>query len=108
MLRVAQDLDADFVIFGSFTSDGKSLTIDSRVLRTDPLTLLPSVRETGPLDSLMEMQSKLVWRLLSESDKTYRPTLAEFFKAQRPLRLDAFEHYIRGLLANADEPRRRQ
>jgi tetratricopeptide (TPR) repeat protein len=108
MLRVAQDLDADFVIFGSFTSDGKTLTIDSRVLRTDPLTLLPSVRETGPLDSLMEMQSKLVWRLLSQSDKTYRPTLAEFSKAQRPLRLDAFEHYIRGLLANEDEPRIRE
>src|SRR6202171_4499887 len=53
MLRVAQDLDADFVVFGSLTSDGKALTIDSRVLRTDPLTLLPSVRETGPLDSLM-------------------------------------------------------
>ncbi|HEY4818220.1 MAG TPA: tetratricopeptide repeat protein [Candidatus Acidoferrum sp.] len=108
MLRVAQDLDADFVIFGSFTSDGKTLTIDSRVLRTDPLTLLPSARETGLLDSLMEMQSKLVWRLLSENDKTYRPTLAEFSKAQRPLRLDAFEHYIRGLLANEDEPRIRE
>jgi tetratricopeptide (TPR) repeat protein len=108
MLRVAQDLDADFVIFGSFTSDGKSLTIESRVLRTDPLMLLPSVRETGPLDSLMEMQSKLVWRLLSENDKAYRPTLAEFSRAQRPLRLDAFEHYIRGLLANDDEPRLRE
>ena len=108
MLRVAQDLDADFVIFGSFTSDGKSLTIDSRVLRTDPLMLLPSVRETGPLDSLIEMQSKLVWRLLSENDKRYLPTLAEFSKAQRPLRLDAFEHYIRGLLANEDEPRIRE
>jgi len=108
MLRVAQDLDADFVVFGSFTSDGKTLTIDSRVLRTDPLTLLPSVRETGPLDSLMEMQSKVVWRLLSESDNAHRPTLAEFSKAQRPLRLDAFEHYIRGLLANEDEPRLRE
>jgi predicted Zn-dependent protease/TolB-like protein len=108
MLRVAQDLDADFVIFGSFTSDGKALTIDSRVLRTDPLTLLPAVRESGPLDSLMEMHSKLVWRLLSENDKGYRPTLAEFSKAQRPLRLDAFEHYIRGLLANEDEPRLRE
>ncbi len=86
----------------------KSLTIDSRVLRTDPLMLLPSVRETGPLDSLIEMQSKLVWRLLSENDKRYRPTLAEFSKAQRPLRLDAFEHYIRGLLANEDEPRIRE
>jgi tetratricopeptide (TPR) repeat protein len=108
MLRVAQDLDADFVIFGSFTSDGKTLTIVSLVLRTDPLTLLPAVRETGPLDSLMDMQSKLVWRLLSENDKEYRPTLAEFSKAQRPLRLDAFEHYIRGLLANEDEPRLRE
>jgi tetratricopeptide (TPR) repeat protein len=108
MLRVAQDLDADFVIFGSFTSDGKTLTIDSRVLRTDPLLLLPSLRETGPLDSLMEMQSKLVWRLLSENDKEYRPTQAEFSKAQRSLRLDAFEHYIRGLLANDDEPRLRE
>jgi len=108
MLRVAQDLDADFVVFGSFSSDGKTLTINSRVLRTDPLMLLPSVRETGPLDSLMEMQSKVVWRLLSENDKAYRATLAEFSKAQRPLRLDAFEHYIRGLLANEDEPRLRE
>lgn len=108
MLRVAQDLDADFVIFGSFSSDGKTLTIESRLLRTDPLMLLPSVRETGPLDSLIEMQSKLVWRLLSENDKAYRPTLAEFSKGQRALRLDAFEHYIRGLLANEDEPRLRE
>jgi tetratricopeptide (TPR) repeat protein len=108
MLRVAQDLDADYVVFGSFSSDGKTLTIDSRVLRTDPLALLPSVHETGPLNSLMEMQSKVVWRLLSESDKAYRPTQAEFSKSQRPLRLDAFEHYIRGLLANEDEPRLRE
>jgi Tfp pilus assembly protein PilF/TolB-like protein len=108
MLRIAQDLDADFVIFGSFTSDGKTLMIDSRVLRADPLALLPSVRETGSLDSLMEMQSKVVWRLLSETDKSYRLTLAEFSKSQRPLRLDAFEHYIRGLLANEDEPRLRE
>lgn len=108
MVRVAQDLDADFVVFGSFASDGKTLTIDSRVLRTDPLALLPAVRENGPLDSLMDLRSKVVWRLLSENDKTYRPTLAEFSKAQRPLRLDAFEHYIRGLLANEDEPRIRE
>ena len=108
MLRVAQDLDADFVVFGSFSSDGKTLTIDSRILRTDPLMLLPPVRETGPLESLIDMQGKVVWRLLSESDRTYHPSLAEFSKAQRPLRLDAFEHYIRGLLANDDEPRLRE
>ncbi len=108
MLRIAQDLDADFVIFGSFTSDGKSLTVEARILRTDPLTLLPAVRETGPLDSLMDLQSKIVWRLLSTNDRAYRPTLPEFSKAQRPVRLDAFEHYVRGLLATEDEPRLRE
>src|ERR1700719_4458162 len=103
MLRVAQDLDADFVIFGSFTSDGKSLIVESRVLRIDPLGLLPVIRESGPLESLMELHGKVVWRLLSGNDHPYRFTLAEFSKAQRPLRLDAFEHYIRGLQGNEDE-----
>ncbi len=40
MLHVAEDLDADFVIFGSFNSDGKNLTIDCRLLRVDPASLL--------------------------------------------------------------------
>ncbi len=108
MLRIAQDLDADFVIFGSFASDGKSLTVESRVLRIDPIGLLPVVRESGPLESLMELQGKVVWRLLSGNDHPYRFTLAEFSKAQRPLRLDAFEHYIRGLLANEDAAKLRE
>src|SRR5229473_2693589 len=108
MLRIAQDLDADFVIFGSFASDGKSLTVESRVLRIDPIGLLPVVRESGPLESLMELHGKVVWRLLAGNGRPYWFTLAEFSKAQRPLRLDAFEHYIRGLLANEDEPRLRE
>src|SRR5579859_635004 len=108
MLRIAQDLDVDFVIFGSFSSDGKSLTVESRVLRTDPLALLPTVRESGPLESLMELHGKVVWRLLTGNDHPYWYTLAEFSKAQRPLRLDAFEHYIRGLLANEDETKLRE
>ena len=108
MLRIAQDLDADFVIFGSFTSNGKSLIVESRVLRIDPLGLLPVIRESGPLESLMELHGKVVWRLLSGNDHPYRFTLAEFSKAQRPLRLDAFEHYVRGLQANEDEAKLRE
>jgi tetratricopeptide (TPR) repeat protein len=108
MLRIAQDLDADFVIFGSFTSDGKVLTVEAHVLRLDPATLLPAVRESDALASLMELQSKVVWQLLKNNDHGYTRTLAEFSKAQRPLRLDAFEHYVRGLLATEDEARLRE
>jgi tetratricopeptide (TPR) repeat protein/TolB-like protein len=117
MLHIAEDLDADFVIFGTFASNGKDLAVESRVLRvsvvTDhtgasPTALLAPIRESGPLNSLMDLHIQLLWRLLSSNDHAYSRSLAEFSKAQRPLRLDAFEHYIRGLLASEDEARLRE
>jgi Tfp pilus assembly protein PilF/TolB-like protein len=108
MLHIGEDLDADFVIFGRFTANGNSLTIESRILRVSPPRLQPVVRETGSLDSLMDLHSRLVWRMLSASDRNYSLTLADFTKRQRRLRLDAFEHYIRGLLAVDDDARLRE
>src|SRR5580693_9819967 len=108
MLRIAQDLDADYVIFGSFGSDGTSLTIESHLLRVDPPALVAPVSETGPLTTLMDMQAKVVWHILVANDKSYPLALAEFSKSLRPLRLDAFEHFVRGLLANDDEVRIRE
>ena len=109
MLRIGADLDADFVIFGKFTSDGKSLTVETRVLRVNPTALSAPVRETGPLDSLMELHTRVAWKLLAANDRGFPLNLAEFSKLQRPLRLDAFEHYIRGLCsANDDDSRMRE
>ena len=117
MLHIAEDLDADFVIFGSFTSDGKNLSVEARTLRVNVVNgptgvnstaLFAPVRENGPLDSLMDLHIRLLWRLLSANDNGYQHSLKEFSKAQRPLRLDAFEHYIRGLLASEDEARLRE
>ena len=105
MLHVAQDLDADYVIFGNFTSDGTSLTVNARVLRVNPVALLPAVRETGPLDSMMNLYTRLTWRLLTTVDRNFPLNQADFSKLQRVLYLGAFEHYIRGLLANEDETR---
>jgi tetratricopeptide (TPR) repeat protein len=108
MLHIGEDLDADFVIFGRFTANGASLTIESRILKVSPARLLPVVRETGTLDSLMDLHSRLVWRMLSANDRNYALSVADFTKRQRPLRLDAFEHYIRGLLAVEDDVRLRE
>jgi len=108
MLRIGADLDADFVVFGKFSSDGKSLSIEAHVLRVAPTKLSDTMKETGPLDALMELNAKVVWKLLAANDKTFPINLAEFSKLQRPLRLDAFEHYIRGLLATDDDGRVRE
>jgi tetratricopeptide (TPR) repeat protein/TolB-like protein len=105
MLHIAQDLDADYVVFGNFTSNSTSLTVSARVLRVNPVALLPAVRETGPLDSMMNLYTRVTWRLLTSIDHNFPLNLAEFSKLQRVLYLGAFEHYIRGLLANDDETR---
>lgn len=107
MLHLAEEMDADYIVFGNFTSDGKTLTVKARVMRVNPVKLLPVVGETGPLESLIDLQSKVIWRLLSSSDHNYYLSFAEFNQRQRHLRLDAFEQYVRGLLASDDEPRLR-
>src|SRR6202140_561013 len=108
MLHVAEDLDADFVVFGTFNFDGKNLTNDSRLLRINPAALLPPLRESGPLETVMDLHTRLLWRMLSENDHAYPLSLTQLSQMHRAIRLDAFEHYIRGLIANEDETRVRE
>ena len=105
MLRIAEDMDADFVIFGRYAYDGKKLKITANLLRVSPPGLVPAIQESGSLEELMDMHQRLTWRLLRAADPAYKHSEQEFAKMQRPLRLDAFEHYIRGLLAGDDEQR---
>jgi tetratricopeptide (TPR) repeat protein len=105
MLHIAQDLDADYIVFGNFASDGTSLTVSARVLRVNPVALLPEVRESGPLDSMMNLHNRITWRLLTTIDHNFPLSLAEFSKLQRSVYLGAFEQYIRGLLAGEDDAR---
>ncbi len=103
MLKIAEDLDADFIVFGRYSYDGKNLQIAASLLRVSPPGLMPAIQESGSLEDLMDAHQRLAWRLLQSADPSGRRNLQEFAKLQRPLRLDAFEHYVRGLLAADDE-----
>jgi tetratricopeptide (TPR) repeat protein len=107
MLHIAQEVDADYIVFGNYTSDGKTITVSARLLRVSPVALLPVMQESDELASLMQMQTKLTWRLLGTTNHGYPLSFADFSRLQQPLSLAAFEQYIRGLLANDDETRLR-
>src|SRR5207253_2624422 len=91
--------DADYVIYGKYAAKGSTLTVEMRVLRMDPLALRAPIQESGPLESLMELHTRVLWRTLSSGNGHYALSLADFTKRQRPLRMDAFEQYARGLQA---------
>ena len=101
--RMAEDMDVDQVVLGSFNFDGRTFTATAQLLDVNSLRLSPPVSESGPLLQLIEVQGALAWDLL----RTFTPQLAvsrNQFVAQWPaIRLDAFESYVRGVLASDRE-----
>jgi tetratricopeptide (TPR) repeat protein len=68
--------------------------------------LSPAIEVTGELAELVDLQTRLVWRLVAAHDPNFTVGAEEDFSRRFPeVRLDAFENYIRGILA-ADDPSR--
>ncbi len=97
-IRIAQNLDADSVIVGSYTSDGKRLTITARVLDINGLKLGPPVQAQVDLPRLLDGINSLAWELVRQFDPAYPVAEQTFVAADAKLPLSAFENYIRGLV----------
>jgi tetratricopeptide (TPR) repeat protein len=99
--RIAEQMDVDFVVLGRFSFDGKIFTANAQMLDMRSQKLFPEATENGPLTDLINVQTALAWDLL----KSVRPNLAvtkqAFASAAPSIRLDAFENYVRGILANS-------
>lgn len=109
VLRLAESLDADQVIFGSFNvseaeGDEKSrgtLRITAQILNTRKVTGGPEYRETGALEDLARLQNRLAWRTLQILPFAGPLSEDEFRSSQPVVRIEAIESYIRGLLAGS-------
>jgi tetratricopeptide (TPR) repeat protein len=98
--RLVEQMDVDYVILGRYAFDGRTFTASAQILDMRRQKLLPESQESGPLVELITIQNGLAWDLL----RTLRPDLSigkqAFATSVPPVRLDAFENYIRGILDN--------
>lgn len=98
--RLVDEMDVDHVIFGHYTFDGRLFTATAQILDMQHRKLLPEIQESGPLIDLISVQTALAGDLL----RSLRPGLAldkEAFTSGAPsVRLDAFENYVRGIIAS--------
>jgi tetratricopeptide (TPR) repeat protein len=98
--KVAQTLGVDWAVVGSFKVVGQQLTADAQVLDVPSLKLYPAIDESGSLTDLVGVQTQIVWRILKTYDPGFKSeSEEEFARLFQPLPLDAFENYIRGILA---------
>jgi Tfp pilus assembly protein PilF/TolB-like protein len=103
--RIAEQMDASYVVLGSYSFDGQTFKADAQLLDMKKLHLYPEVHTSGALTNLIDLQTALAWELLQEISPPPATTRDQFLKTSMPIRLDAFENYIRGILA-ADQQQR--
>jgi tetratricopeptide (TPR) repeat protein len=63
------------------------------------LKMAPEVKESGPLVKLLDVENALAWDLMRQLDPDFNTSRERFIAAWPPVRLDAFENYIRGVTA---------
>ena len=121
-IRIAQQLDANYVIIGSYTVDTepgkpaankggdttsaatstnaatstKRIHIQARVLSVDDLTLTSPVEDSAELYRLLDAENAVAWKVARTLDPHF--SVAEpTFLAASGVPLPAFEDYIRGI-----------
>jgi tetratricopeptide (TPR) repeat protein len=104
-IRIAQLLDADFVIVGAYSEIGTQLTTTAKILDLHKLTLSPKIEQQADLKNLLDTLNGLAWNVTRKLDPDYSVAEQTFLAADAPLRPDAFENYIRGMIAESPSDR---
>lgn len=104
-LKLAQTLDADDIIVGSFTTDGNNFVAEARVVDVPHLRMGLPVSARGEMRSLIDIFDGLAWQLTRQMDPGFNLSEESFIAAGKGMRLDAFEQYIRGI-TEADQAER--
>jgi tetratricopeptide (TPR) repeat protein len=98
--KVAETLGVDWAVVGRFKVVGQQLTADVQLLDLSSLRLSPAIEKAGPLTDVIGIQTQMAWAILKQYDPDFQGGSEEgFARLFPPLRLDAFEDYVRGILA---------
>jgi tetratricopeptide (TPR) repeat protein len=101
--RLAEQMDVDYAVFGSYGYDGARLTAVAQLLDMKAQRLLPAVTESAPLADLGTLQSALAWDLLRLIRADFAVPKDKYVAGVATIRLDALENYVRGVLATTTE-----
>lgn len=96
-IRVAQTLDADYVIIGSYTVSNGRISAQAQALSINQLHMTGPLEDSAPLDHLFDLENTLAWKVAQQIDPQFRIAQQTFLAASSGIKLTAFENYIRGI-----------
>ena len=112
-IRIAEQLDANYVIVGSYNvqpgsgggATGSHISIQARVLSIDDLRLSQPVEDSAELLRLFDAENAIAWKVARALDPHFQVSEQTFLAAPGAVPLSAFEDYIRGINATTDPER---
>jgi Flp pilus assembly protein TadD/TolB-like protein len=100
-IRIAQTLDADFVVVGSFTVNQARISVQAQVLDVHNLRMSPPLEDSAELDRLFDVENSIAWAVARRIDPEFSISQQTFLSASGNVPLSAFENYIRGISATS-------
>ena len=104
-IRIAQTLDANYVIVGSYNVQGERIQVQAQVLEVDKLKLTPPLDDSAELSRLFDIENAIAWKIARQVQPGFSVAQQTFLSASAGVRLSAFENYIRGTDAPTPQER---
>jgi tetratricopeptide (TPR) repeat protein len=96
-IKLAQTLDADSIVVGSYTTDGSGIVAEASLVDVTHLRMLPEVRVRGEMKDMIAVFGQLAWKLTKQLDPGFNVAEETFAAEETGVPLTAFEQYIRGI-----------
>jgi len=96
-IRIAQTLDANYVVIGSYTVANRRISVQAQVLAINELKMSPPIEDYNDLQRLFDVQNTIAWKIARSIDPHFNVAQQTFLAASGQIKLSAFENYIRGI-----------
>ena len=104
-IRIAETLDADFVIVGSYTASNGRIAVQAQILEVRKLRLSEPLNDSSELTRLFDVENAIAWKVARQIDPHFNIAQQTFLAASGGVKLSAFENYIRGTDATSSQER---
>jgi len=102
---IAQQLDADYVVVGSYNVADNRISVQAQILSVKGLRLSSPLEDSGELPRLFDVENAIAWKTARQIDPHFSVAEQTFLASPGGVPLPSFENYIRG--SNAPTPTER-
>ncbi|MBS1798612.1 MAG: tetratricopeptide repeat protein [Acidobacteria bacterium] len=104
-IRIAQTLDANYVVIGSYNVARGRISVQSQVLDVNNLHMSSPLEDSSELTRLFDVQNAIAWKIARAMDPRFNVAEQTFLATPGQVKLSSFENYIRGISAATPQER---